>query len=74
MRKGANLLIVQNEISSPKGNAIIKVKTNKIQDSEKPFKSIAETSKKFSIFLFLVIKHLMHQYLNQLYKFEPKMP
>lgn len=49
MRKGANLLIVQNEISSPSGNANINVKINNIHESEKPFKSNEETSKKISI-------------------------
>lgn len=51
MRKGANLLIVQNEISSPSGIANIKVNKNKIHDRENPFKSNAETSKKASILI-----------------------
>ena len=55
MRKGANLLIVQNEIRSPSGNAIIKVKINKMQDNEKPLSNKEETSKNTSIFTYLII-------------------
>ena len=50
MRNGANLLIVQNEISSPNGNASIKVSKNSMQESRKPFASWEVTSKKFPIF------------------------
>ena len=50
MRNGANFDIVQNDISSPNGNANIKVRMNSMHESRKPFASWEVTSKKFPIF------------------------